>query len=65
MTLQPSEGGFPDRACGGVENKPAKKAPFVRPRLVCYGRVVDLTQHFGGSLTPNERENPDSDDPDD
>jgi len=32
------------------------KAPFVAPRLTCYGAVVDLTQQFGGSLTPQERE---------
>jgi hypothetical protein len=33
-----------------------RKAPFVMPRLTCYGAVVDLTQQFGGSMTPEERE---------
>jgi hypothetical protein len=32
------------------------KAPFVKPRLVCHGAVADLTNAFGGSITPNDLE---------
>jgi hypothetical protein len=35
-----------------LESKPA----FIEPRLICHGRLVDLTTQFGGSLTPEERE---------
>jgi hypothetical protein len=32
------------------------KAAFIKPQLVCYGAVADLTARFGGSITPEDRE---------
>jgi hypothetical protein len=46
----------PDVAQTMEESARERKAPFVAPRLTCYGAVVDLTQQFGGSMTPNERQ---------
>jgi hypothetical protein len=45
-----------DLTPAGADGAPKRKAPFVAPRLTCYGAVVDLTQQFGGSLTPEDRE---------
>jgi hypothetical protein len=39
-----------------VRIEPSGKGIFVKPRLVCHGAVVDLTNQLGGSLTPQERE---------
>jgi hypothetical protein len=36
--------------------EPGDKAAFIEPRLICHGTVADLTNQFGGSLTPEERE---------
>jgi hypothetical protein len=40
----------------GIRNGLEPKAAFIKPRLICHGRLVDLTTQFGGSLTPEERE---------
>jgi hypothetical protein len=45
-----NSGGLP--GCGQTRIK----SIFVKPQLICHGRVVDLTNQFGGSLTPEERE---------
>ncbi len=55
ITATPELSGRPaagERGC--IE--PGGKGIFVSPRLICHGTVVDLTNQFGGSLTPEERE---------
>jgi hypothetical protein len=61
MTPQPPKVPCPDISSVASANESVTKArfvkaPFVKPHLTCYGKVVDLTQTFGGSLTPEERE---------
>jgi hypothetical protein len=34
------------------------KARFVPPELTCHGPLVDLTTQFGGSLTPDDEDDP-------
>ena len=55
MTTQDSESliSAPDKR---DRREPAGKATFVKPQLIWHGAVVDLTNQFGGSLTPEERE---------
>ena len=56
MNARFSPANCPDPAPAGTDGASEFKAPFVAPRLTCYGAVVDLTQSFGGSLTPDERQ---------
>jgi hypothetical protein len=46
-----------ESSCG----KPDRKGVFVKPKLICYEALVDLTTQFGGSLTPKDRESQDLD----
>ena len=39
-------------------NSAGRKPAFVKPELICYGVVADLTSSFGGSITPTYRPNP-------
>jgi len=60
MTPQPTESFTAAKADDTTEDlarvQYKTKAPFVKPRLVCHGAVADLTNAFGGSITPNDLE---------
>lgn len=56
MTTRPSKFSCSDHSSAEADNREGRKTPFIKPKLTCYGAVVDLTRQFGGSLTPDERE---------